>query len=92
MPANESCKFECGLVKAQNALMAQSQGDMKCDAHGHGWGVTDYRDGLTMVETRTWAVFHGEYFTRNAARIYAKTVVAHVRRATVGAPASNTCA
>ena len=84
MHANEPTRVECGLVKAQNALMAQSRGDLQGYAHGHGWGVADYPDGVPMIEKQVWAAFHGEHFTRNAARIYAKTVVAHVRRATVG--------
>lgn len=84
MHANEPTKVECGLVKAQNALMAQSKGDMQGYAHGHGWGVADYPDGVPMIEKQVWAAFHGEHFTRKAARVYAKTVVAHVRRATVG--------
>jgi predicted glutamine amidotransferase len=41
---------------------------------------------LPMVERQTWAAFHGEHFAKSAARVYAKTVVAHVRRATVGPP------
>ena len=85
MHANEPTKVECGLVKAQNALMAQSQSDMEGYAHGHGWGVADYPDGVPMIEKQVWAAFHGEHFSRKAARVYAKTVVAHVRRATVGA-------
>lgn len=84
MHANEPTKVECGLVKAQNALMAQSQSDMKGYAHSHGWGVADYPDGVPMIEKQTWAAFHGEHFSRKAARVYAKTVLAHVRRATVG--------
>ncbi|WP_227269525.1 class II glutamine amidotransferase [Roseobacter weihaiensis] len=86
MHANEPTKVECGLVKAQNALMAQSKGDMEGNAHGHGWGVADYPDGVPMIEKQVWAAFHGEHFTRKAARVYAKTVVAHVRHATVGGP------
>lgn len=84
MHANEPTRVECGLVKAQNALMRQSEGDLQGYAHGHGWGVADYNNGLPLVEKQTWAAFHGEHFARNAARIYARTVVAHVRRATVG--------
>lgn len=84
MHANEPTKVECGLVKSQNALMAQSISDMKGYAHGHGWGVADYPDGVPMIEKQVWAAFHGEHFKRKAARVYAKTVVAHVRRATVG--------
>jgi glutamine amidotransferase len=39
-----------------------------------------------MVEKQTWAAYHGEHFKKKAARVYARTVVAHVRRATVGEP------
>lgn len=84
MHANEPTKVECGLVKAQNALMTQSREDMQGYAHGHGWGVADYADGVPMIEKQVWAAFHGEHFSRKAARVYARTVVAHVRRATVG--------
>ncbi len=84
MHANEPTKVECGLVKSQNALMAQSKSDMQGYAHGHGWGVADYNDGVPMIEKQVWAAFHGEHFSRKAARVYARTVVAHVRRATVG--------
>jgi glutamine amidotransferase len=87
MHANEPTRVECGLVLSQNALMAQSQGDSEGLSHGHGWGVADYDDGVPMVEKQTWAAFHGEHFAKKAARVYARTVVAHVRRATVGAPA-----
>ena len=85
--ANEPTRVECGLVRAQNALMVQSKGDMEGAMHGHGWGVADYPNGAPMVEKQTWAAFHGEHFAKTAARVYARTVVAHVRRATVG-PAS----
>jgi predicted glutamine amidotransferase len=84
MHANEPMRVECGLVNAQNALMVQSQGGIQGYAHGHGWGLADYPDGVPIIEKQTWAAFHGEHFARKAARIYARTVVAHVRRATVG--------
>ncbi|AHD03717.1 class II glutamine amidotransferase [Leisingera methylohalidivorans] len=84
MHANEPTRVECGLVKAQNALMAQSQGDMEGMMHGHGWGVADYPDGVPVIEKQTWAAYHGEHFAKAAARVYARTAVAHVRKATVG--------
>ena len=84
MHANEPTRVECGLVKSQNALMAQSKSDLQGIMHGHGWGVADYPDGTPLVEKQTWAAFHGEHFSRKASRVYARTVVAHVRRATVG--------
>jgi glutamine amidotransferase len=64
--------------------MQQSERDAEGLMHGHGWGVADYRDGLPLIEKQAWAAFHGEHFRKSAARIYAKTAVAHVRRATVG--------
>jgi glutamine amidotransferase len=66
--------------------MAQSKGDSEGLMHGHGWGVADYPDGVPVMEKQTWAAFHGERFAKKAARVYARTVVAHVRRATVGPP------
>ena len=82
---NEPTHVECGLVRrrrADGAEPRESEGLM----HGHGWGVADYPDGVPVMEKRTWAAFHGERFAKKAARVYARTVVAHVRRATVGPP------
>ena len=64
--------------------MQQSQMDTEGLVNGHGWGVADYRNGVPLIEKKTWAAFHGEHFKKTAARVYAHTVVAHVRRATVG--------
>lgn len=86
MHANEPTRVECALVQAQNALITQSRGDQEGLTHGHGWGVADYPDGVPLVEKQAWAAYHGEHFEKKAARIYARTVVAHVRRATVGSP------
>ena len=85
--ANEPTRVECSLVHAQNALMQQSQGDAEGLEHSHGWGVADYSDTLPMIEKQTWAAWHGEHFRKTAARVYAHTVVAHVRQATIGATA-----
>ena len=84
--ASEQTRVECALVNSQNALMQQSRGDEGGLVHGHGWGVADYPDGLPIVERQTWAAYRGEHFKKKAARVYARTVVAHVRRATVGEP------
>ncbi len=84
--SNEPTRVECSLVHAQNALMEQSRGDLEGLVHGHGWGVADFPDGVPLVEKQTWAAYHGEHFRKTAARVYARTVIAHVRRATVGEP------
>ena len=84
--ANEPTRVECSLVLAQNALMRQSRGDREGLMHGHGWGVADYAGGLPVIEKQSWAAFDGEHFQKKAAKVYANTVIAHVRRATVGPP------
>ncbi len=85
--ATEPTKVECTLVHAQNALMVQSRGDLEGLTHGHGWGVATYEDSEPNLERQAWAAYHGEHFRRAAARVNACTVLAHVRRATVGPPA-----
>lgn len=84
--ANEPTRVECSLVHAQNALMEQSVMDAEGLTHGHGWGVAEHPDGVPLVEKQAWAAYHGEHFRKTAARVYARTVIAHVRRATVGPP------
>jgi len=83
--ANEATRVECSLVRAQNNLMRQSEGDADGIEHAHGWGVADYACDRPVVEKQAWAAYHGEHFPRKAARVYAHAVIAHVRRATVGA-------
>lgn len=84
--STEATKVECTLVHAQNALMAQSRSDLAGLSHAHGWGIVSYEDGKPQVDRQAWAAYHGEHFTRAATRTYATTVLAHVRRATVGDP------
>jgi glutamine amidotransferase len=87
MRANEPTRVECSLVHAQNALMRQSAGDAEGLVHGHGWGIADFNNGTPFVQRQTWAAYHGEHFSRAAARTYGHTAIAHVRRATVGGQA-----
>ena len=84
--ANEATEVECSLVHAQNALMHQSREDLAGYSHVHGWGVAAYENAQPHVERQAWAAYYGEHFRRAAARIYARTVLAHIRRATVGEP------
>lgn len=84
--ATEPTRLECSLVRAQNALMAQSMKDREGLTHGHGWGVAEHPNGLPFVEKQAWAAYQGEHFKKTAARLYARAAIAHVRRATVGPP------
>lgn len=85
--STEKTKVECTLVHAQNALMTQSRGDLSGLNHTHGWGLATYEGSEPHVDRQAWAAYHGEHFERAAAKIYATTVIAHIRRATVGGPA-----
>ena len=82
--ANEPTKVECGLVLAQNSLMAQSREDLGGSSHPDGWGIAYYENGNPTVERRATAAFEDLRFSVAAERVFARTVVAHVRSATVG--------
>jgi glutamine amidotransferase len=84
--STEPTRLECSLVRAQNALMAQSIKDREGLTHGHGWGVAEHPNGVPFVEKQAWAAYDGEHFQKTAARLYSRMAIAHVRRATVGPP------
>ncbi len=84
--ASEPTRVECSLVHAQNALMGQSRVDREGHANEHGWGIAAYSDSIPYVEKRAWGAWRGEKFRKAAARVYARAVIAHVRRATIGPP------
>jgi glutamine amidotransferase len=84
--ANEATKVECTLVHAQNALLIQSRLDRSGSSHTDGWGVGFYHDREPEVERRASAAHEDLHFSATAERVYSKTVIAHVRQATVGGP------
>jgi glutamine amidotransferase len=84
--ATEATRVECSLVHAQNALLVQSRRDSYGESHADGWGVATFENGRPRLEKRALPAFADERFSRAAARAYARTVVAHVRAATVGPP------
>ena len=85
--ANEPTKVECTLAYAQNALLKQSQEDRSGKEHSDGWGIACYGNGVPSLERRDTAAHQSVHFAEAAERLYAHTVVAHVRRATIGGPA-----
>jgi predicted glutamine amidotransferase len=84
--ANAETKVECTLIRAQNALLYQSRADRRGVAHPDGWGVAVYQNSRPTVERRAAAAYEDMHFSTTAERVYAETVVAHVRKATVGEP------
>ncbi len=85
--ANQPTKVECTLIHAQNALMIQSRADMRGVSHTDGWGIAYYANGhVPTLVKRDTAAFQDLHFPVAVERAYAHTIVAHVRKATVGKP------
>ncbi|HUG90389.1 MAG TPA: class II glutamine amidotransferase [Planctomycetaceae bacterium] len=84
--ANAPTKVECTLIRAQNGLLSQSRADRRGQAHSDGWGVAVYENGRPTVERRAVAAYEDLHFSTTVERVYAETIVAHVRKATVGEP------
>ncbi|MGZ8409245.1 MAG: class II glutamine amidotransferase [Hyphomicrobium sp.] len=71
-------------MHAQNALITQSFKDRSGTSHLHGWGLAIYQGQDPHIERQARAAIQDEGFRRAAARAYSDTVLAHVRRATIG--------
>lgn len=76
----------CELIDAQNSLIHQSEKDERGLANPHGWGIGYYRDGRVACKRQASPASQSESFRSHATQIRAPTLVAHVRRATVGDP------
>ena len=81
-------KVDCSLVRAQNALLAQSRKDRRGVSNADGWGIGFYENGRPAVEKCDTAAFRDLRFSEIAERVSARTVLAHVRKATVGRTSS----
>ena len=91
--ANEPTKVECTLVHAaKNALLLQSRGDMHGRCHSDGWGIAYYQAMQPMVERSVDPAHQGMHFSSGTAeRVFSRSVIAHVRLATVGTPTIQNC-
>ena len=79
-------KVECELISAQNSLITQSRHDERGESNPHGWGLGTYDRKGPCVERQAESAYDSETFRWAAARVYSRQVMAHVRRATIGAP------
>lgn len=66
------------LVNADNALATQSE------RHPDGWGVAYYVDDAPHVTRSSSTALHDNLFKRVSGVVASQTVVAHIRKATVG--------
>lgn len=82
--ATEPTMIECSLVEAQNALVVQSDRDLRGVRNADGWGIADWRGSRPYLSRNTDPAFADGKFARVASSISSEAVIAHVRRATVG--------
>ncbi|HHH10634.1 MAG TPA: class II glutamine amidotransferase [Sorangium sp.] len=73
------------LMAADNALGPLSK------AHPDGWGVAHYVDGCPHVTRSASTALHDALFHRLSGVVSSETVLAHVRKATVGAKTVLNC-
>jgi glutamine amidotransferase len=66
------------LVEEANALRQQSR------EHPHGWGIAFYSDGTPQVARGLTPAHEDENFVRCSREVSSATVLAHVRKASVG--------
>lgn len=85
--ASHPSRLDCDLVEAQNALVQQSRGDAQGDRHPDGWGLGLLRDGRVTRRREAAPAYESELYGPDVREACAETVLAHVRKATVGGPA-----
>lgn len=81
----ETTKLDCSLVEAQNALQAQSDRDQRGIRNPDGWGIASWDSGGPLIIKSTFPAFADLEFAPIARQVWSKAVIAHVRKATVGA-------
>lgn len=85
MRATHPTRVECELVEAQNSLIRQSEEDARGLVNDDGWGLGLVRNGEIRCVREVGPASESASYRRDAARVSATTVLAHVRRGTVGA-------
>jgi len=77
-------KIECELIRAENSLLAQSLKDAHGHSHPDGWGLATHDGTTPRVVRLPEAASASEAFRWESAQAHSCTVLAHVRRATIG--------
>ncbi len=79
-------RVECELIRSQNSLIEQSRRDETGESHPDGWGLVAYNNGSMVVERQSEPAFTSDEFRWAAGQAFSRTVLAHVRKATIGVP------
>ena len=75
------------LGACRTRLLLQSRSDLRGKSHPDGWGIGFYAGTMPQLEHRAAAAYQDVQFSRTAERVYSRTVVAHIRMATMGSVA-----
>lgn len=82
--ATSPMRVACDLLEAPNALLRQSQCDVKGECHPDGWGLVHYEGGWPQRMRGALPSFEDPAFAAAAESVSSPTVLAHVRFASVG--------
>jgi len=86
LQATHPTRPACELLDAQNALIRQSREDARGLSNPHGWGMGHVADGTTSCFRQVKPASESPDYRAEALGTEGTTVLAHVRRATVGDP------
>jgi glutamine amidotransferase len=86
LQATHPTRPACELLDSQNALIRQSREDARGLSNPHGWGLGRARDGTLSCVREVQPAGDSPDYRDEALRAEGTTVLAHVRRATVGEP------
>ena len=84
--ASHPTQAACELLDAQNALIQQSRKDERGLSNPHGWGMGYIQDGRGACRRQVQPASDSTDYREEALQLEGETLLAHVRRATVGTP------
>jgi len=87
LQATHRTRAECELLDAQNALIDQSRRDARGLSNPHGWGMASLNGRRARCFRQVEPASSSKQYREAALRLEGDTLLAHVRRATVGDPA-----
>lgn len=82
--ATDATRLECSLVEAQNALVVQSDRDLRGVRNPDGWGIAQWDQTGPRIIRNTHPAFADRRYPEVASAVESHAVIAHVRAATVG--------
>lgn len=87
LQATHPTRAACELLDAQNALLQQSQKDTRGLSNPHGWGLASLTNGTAHCVRQVEPASESPRYREQALQLEGTTLLAHIRRATVGDPA-----